>query len=181
MAIAELIWPDDRVVHIAEHGVRPDEVEEVCFGHPLVLRGRSAGKNPVYYVLGQTSVGRYLFCVVIGLPESRGYGVPGLRPTDDEKRGTTFQAVEKAPDMSKIPPIDSIENLARFWDTHDITDFEEDLEEMKEGVFDRGEQPIVRIRLRPEQAEALRRLAESRGMDEADLVKEWVSEKLRAS
>ena len=83
--------------------------------------------------------------------------------------------------MSKIPQIDSIEDLARFWDSHDITDFEDDLEEMEEGVFDRGEQPIVRIRLRREQAEALRRMAESRGMDEADLVKEWVSEKLRAS
>jgi len=83
--------------------------------------------------------------------------------------------------MSKIPQTDSIEELAQFWDSHDITDFEDDLEEMKEGVFDRGGQPIVRIRLRREQAEALRRMAESRGMAEADLVKEWVSEKLRAS
>ncbi len=83
--------------------------------------------------------------------------------------------------MSKIPQIDSIEELARFWDSHDLTDFEEDLEEVKEGVFDRSEQPVVRIRLHQEQAQALRRIAESRGMDEAELVKEWVSEKLRAS
>ncbi len=83
--------------------------------------------------------------------------------------------------MSKIPQFDSIEDLAKFWDTHDITDFEEELEEVEASVFDRGAQPVVRIRLRPEQAEALKRIAESRGMDEADLVKEWVSEKLRAS
>ena len=83
--------------------------------------------------------------------------------------------------MSKIPRIDSIEELAKFWDTHDITDFEDELEEVKEPVFDLGGEAVVRIRLGAEQAEALKRMAQSKGMDEADLVEEWVSEKLRAS
>jgi hypothetical protein len=46
--ITKLIWPDDRVEHIAKHGIQPHEVEEICFGRPLVLRGKSSGKNPVY-------------------------------------------------------------------------------------------------------------------------------------
>ncbi len=83
--------------------------------------------------------------------------------------------------MSKIPKIDSIEELARFWDTHDITDFEAEVQEVEESVFERGAQAVMRIRLLPEQAEALKRLAKSRGMDEADLIEEWVNEKLRAS
>jgi predicted DNA binding CopG/RHH family protein len=83
--------------------------------------------------------------------------------------------------MSKIPKIDSIEDLAKFWDTHDITDFEGELEEVREPVFDRGAEAVVRIRLPSEQAAALKRIARSKGMDEADLVEEWVSEKLRAS
>jgi hypothetical protein len=83
--------------------------------------------------------------------------------------------------MRKIPQIDSIEELAKFWDTHDITAFEEELEEVKEPVFDLGGEAVVRIRLRAEQAEALKRIAQSKGMDEADLVEEWVSERLRAS
>jgi flagellar biosynthesis/type III secretory pathway M-ring protein FliF/YscJ len=82
--------------------------------------------------------------------------------------------------MGKIPQIDSIEELAKFWDTHDVTDFEDELEEVEEPVFDRGTQAVMRIRLLPEQAEALKRIAQSRGMDEADLVKEWLNEKLRA-
>jgi len=82
--------------------------------------------------------------------------------------------------MSKIPQIDSIEELAKFWDTHDVTDFEDELEEVEEPVFERRAQAVVRIRLLREQAEALRRIAQSRGMDEAELVKEWVNEKLRA-
>lgn len=83
--------------------------------------------------------------------------------------------------MNKIPEIDSIEELAEFWDTHDITDFEEELEEAEEPVFERGTEAVMRIRLPAERAEALRRLAKSRGMDEAGLIEEWVNEKLQAS
>jgi len=86
MRIGELIWPEDRIAHIAEHGIRPHEVEEICFGYPLVLRGKSTGDNPVYYVLGQTAGGRYLFCVVIGLPDSRGYPVTARPMNEKEKR-----------------------------------------------------------------------------------------------
>jgi len=31
--------------------------------------------------------------------------------------------------------MDSIEKLAEFWDTHDLTDFEDELEEVTEPVF----------------------------------------------
>lgn len=35
-----------------------------------------------------------------------------------------------------IPQIASIQELANFWDTHDLTDFEDDLEEVAEPVFE---------------------------------------------
>jgi flagellar biosynthesis/type III secretory pathway M-ring protein FliF/YscJ len=89
--------------------------------------------------------------------------------------------VEEALGMKKIPQTDSIEELAQFWDTHDLTEFKDELEEVGEPVFDRGAQTVMRIRLLPDQAEALKRIAESRGMDQADLIREWVSEKLRPS
>lgn len=38
---------------------------------------------------------------------------------------------------TKIPQTDSIDELARFWDTHDLTDFEDELEEVQETVFQR--------------------------------------------
>ncbi len=75
MKIDFLLWPQDRVEHIARHGISPDEVEEVCFGYPYVQRAKSEGKNPVYYVRGQTEAGRYLLCVVINFPGRRGYPV----------------------------------------------------------------------------------------------------------
>ena len=89
MTIKELIWPHDRVEHIAAHGVRPTEVEEVCFGNSLVLRGRTEGANPVYYVLGQTDAGRYLFCVVIQFPDGKGYPVTARGMTDNERKRYT--------------------------------------------------------------------------------------------
>lgn len=85
MRIREFIWPHDRVDHIAKHGVTPEEVAEVCFGKPLVQRAKSKGKNPVYYVLGQTEAGRYLFCVVIAFPDGNGYPVTARSMTPKEK------------------------------------------------------------------------------------------------
>ena len=81
--------------------------------------------------------------------------------------------------MSKIPQMDSVAELARFWDKHDLTEFEDELEELKESVFDREELTVVRVHLQPEQAAALHRIAQSKGVADTDLVREWVSEKLR--
>ena len=36
-----------------------------------------------------------------------------------------------------IPKIDSINELAAFWDTHDVTEFSEELVEVSEPVFAR--------------------------------------------
>jgi hypothetical protein len=86
MTIRKLVWSDERVDHIARHGVTPDEFEETCFGRALTLRGKSEGQNPVYYVLGQTRAGRYLFCVVISFPDGNGYPVTARPMTERERR-----------------------------------------------------------------------------------------------
>jgi hypothetical protein len=51
-----------------------------------VLCGRSEGPNPVYYVLGQTDAGRFLFCVVIEFPDGYGYPVTARPMTGPEQR-----------------------------------------------------------------------------------------------
>jgi uncharacterized DUF497 family protein len=86
MRIDELLWPRERVEHIARHGVSPEEFEQACFSKPLVLRAKSYGENPVYYVLGQTDAGRYLFAVVIQFPDGKGYPVTARSMTEKEKR-----------------------------------------------------------------------------------------------
>ncbi len=86
MPISEVLWPEDRVDHIARHGVRPEEFEEVCFGAPLVLRAKATGQNPVYYLLGETEAGRPLFCVAIEFPGGKAYPVTERDMTTNEKR-----------------------------------------------------------------------------------------------
>jgi predicted DNA binding CopG/RHH family protein len=76
----------------------------------------------------------------------------------------------------RLPQTDSIQELARFWDTHDLADFEDELEEVQDPVFAR--ETLVKIRLLPEEVEAVKRLARSRGIGCTDLLREWVSEKL---
>jgi len=86
MTIEDFIWPEERVEHIARHGVTPEEVEEVCFGKSMVRRVKSEGENPVYYINGQTESGRYPFCVVIRFPDGNGYPVTAREMTAKEKR-----------------------------------------------------------------------------------------------
>ena len=40
----------------------------------------------------------------------------------------------------QLPQADSIDELATFWDTHDLTDFEGQMEEVDEVVFEPGKQ-----------------------------------------
>ena len=86
MPIWEVLWPEECVGHIGQHGVRPEEFEDLCFGVSLVLRAKATGPNPVYYVLGETDADRALFCVVIELPGGRGYPVTARDMTTKEKR-----------------------------------------------------------------------------------------------
>jgi predicted DNA binding CopG/RHH family protein len=81
--------------------------------------------------------------------------------------------------IERIPQTDSIEELAQFWDTHDLTDFEEELEEVTEPVF--VQEAVVKIRLQTQEVEAVKKVANSLGLDYTDLIREWVLEKVRTA
>ena len=78
-----------------------------------------------------------------------------------------------------IPQADSIEELASFWDTHDLTDFQDELEEVGEPAFDR--ETVVKIHLQAEEAEAVKQIAKSQGVGYADLIRQWVLERVHLS
>ena len=77
----------------------------------------------------------------------------------------------------KIPQTDSIQELAQFWDTHDLTDFEDELEEVTEPVFETK----VTVRLNPDEAEVVKTLANARGTSLTTRVQEWVAERIATS
>jgi len=78
--------------------------------------------------------------------------------------------------MAKIPTSDSIQELAAFWQHHDVTDFESELEEVSEPVFRRAY--IVGVPLTQDEHQAIRDAANRRGVDEAAVIHEWIKEKL---
>jgi predicted DNA binding CopG/RHH family protein len=87
--------------------------------------------------------------------------------------------MERLMNQPTIPQTDSIQELARFWDTHDLTDFEDQLEEVSEPVFER--EMTVQVHLKAQEAEAVKEVARLRGMSYGELIQEWVLEKIHAA
>jgi len=85
--------------------------------------------------------------------------------------------VEKEMKTSRLPKTDSIEELARFWDSHEITAFEGQLEEVTEPVFEPRRERMI-LRLEPDEVQAVEEIAKDRGVEQAELLREWVLEKL---
>jgi len=76
----------------------------------------------------------------------------------------------------RIPRTDSIQELAAFWQNHDVTDFEDELQEVQEAAFQRPD--VVGVPLTAAEHQALRQAAARRGVAEADLIHQWVKERL---
>jgi len=84
-----LIWLPAIVEKLAEkHQVEPHEVEEIFAETPRIFRGPK-GHYPhenVYYALGQTDGGRYLFVVFIRKIDGRILILSARDMTDRERR-----------------------------------------------------------------------------------------------
>ena len=85
----------------------------------------------------------------------------------------------KAMIKKQMPKTDSINELARFWDKHDITDFEDLLEEVTEPVFRKGKD--IQLHLEQDEMQSLEKLARQKGLKNNELIREWVLEKLHAA
>jgi predicted DNA binding CopG/RHH family protein len=80
-----------------------------------------------------------------------------------------------------IPITDSIDELARFWDSHEITDYEDELEEVDEEIFEIARKNIISIPLQSTDIAAIHTIATKRGISSTKLLTEWVREKIAAS
>jgi hypothetical protein len=79
----------------------------------------------------------------------------------------------------KLPKTDSIQKLAEFWDTHDLTDFEDELEEVAGPVFIRGTRgAAIKVPLQVREAKAVERMAQAKGLSREELVRDWVLKKI---
>jgi predicted DNA binding CopG/RHH family protein len=84
--------------------------------------------------------------------------------------------MERPMKKPKLPKTDSIQELAEFWDTHDLTDLEQDLEEVAEPLFAR--RTAIKVPLELLQVEAVERMAQAKGVSREELIRAWVLQKL---
>jgi len=86
--------------------------------------------------------------------------------------------MEKIIRRQRLPDTDSVEELARFWDNHDLTDFVDDLQEVREPVFVRAKGTSLSIQLQPAEAQRLKKIARSKGVMENTVLRQWILERL---
>lgn len=79
----------------------------------------------------------------------------------------------------RLPQTDSIRKLAEFWDTHDLTDLEDELEEVTEPVFVRRTRgTAINVPLEVGEAKTVERMAQAKGVSTQQLVRTWVLQKI---
>jgi predicted DNA binding CopG/RHH family protein len=76
------------------------------------------------------------------------------------------------------PKFASYEEEAHFWDTHDVTDYWEELEPVKMQFTKKPSKP-VNVRFDDDALRDIRTLALQRGIGATTLIRMWALEKLR--
>ncbi len=133
---------------------------QVSTGNPPGVRANGRGALPAGRATGQ----------------ERGDGPLHHGPTDDHQ-GKTLLPTETTGKMTKrLPTFRSDRQEARFWDTHDSTDYLDQLEDDLETVFVRPESGLIEIG--KETWQQLLREAKRRRTTPAALIRRWLKEKL---
>jgi hypothetical protein len=84
--------------------------------------------------------------------------------------------MEKTMKKQEPPKTDSVQKLAEFWDTHDLTDSSDELQEVAEPIFVRG--GAIKVPLEKRDIAAVERLAKSRGVSREQLLRSWVLQRI---
>ncbi len=78
----------------------------------------------------------------------------------------------------KIPTFKNYEEEAAFWDTHNVTDFLDELEPVKVNVT-KSLSSAISVRFPADVLEELRAVADENGVGPTTLIRMWVIERLR--
>jgi predicted DNA binding CopG/RHH family protein len=85
---------------------------------------------------------------------------------------------ENQPVKTRIPEFASREEEAQFWDTHDVTDYWDELKPVQVR-FAKNLSTGITIRLNPETLRKVRRLAQEKGIGPSVMIRMWVMERLK--
>lgn len=81
---------------------------------------------------------------------------------------------------SRIPEFKSLEEEAKFWDTHSFVDFEDELEDV-EIKFDlkKPKTETLIVRLQKDIKKEIEKIAQKRGLNVSTLARMWLMEKMQ--
>lgn len=79
--VRKLIWDSWNTKHIARHHVVPDEVEEICHGEPVVLRGQKKGR---LVLIGPTHDKRILAIILEAAGHGNYYPITAYKPDESD-------------------------------------------------------------------------------------------------
>ena len=85
--------------------------------------------------------------------------------------------------MSKIPKFKSEEEEAKFWDSHDLTNYLDEFEEVNEEIIitaKKRTKKLISIRMDEDIIVALKLAADKKRMPYQTLIQSWLVEKLNA-
>jgi len=78
----------------------------------------------------------------------------------------------------KIPEFKTLTEMADFWDTHSLTEFEDHLVEVKEPIFEHLRDRRITVTLDEEHYQRLQVIAEHEQLSPVSLVNEWVIQQI---
>lgn len=97
-----------------------------------------------------------------------------------EKKGKIYMKKKKA----KLPNFDKMtyQEEAHFWDTHSVTDFEDETEEI-EIVFELNQprDEMIMVRMQKHIKDRIEKIARSKGVNLSTLVRMWLLEKVQSA
>ena len=81
---------------------------------------------------------------------------------------------------TKIPKFETYEEEAHFWDTHNVTDFKDETENV-DIVFElsKPRNETLMVRIQKDFKEKLEKVARSKGLNVSTLARMWLMEKLQ--
>lgn len=81
---------------------------------------------------------------------------------------------------SRIPKFKTIEEEARFWDTHSFADYWDELEDVEVVVeLDKPRDETMILRVQKDVKDKIEKVARSKGLNLSTLARMWLIEKLR--
>jgi len=83
---------------------------------------------------------------------------------------------------NKIPEFKTIKEEAAFWDTHDVTDFLEEMDLVSGAYLPQADErkTVMTIRIAPSLKEKVEQVARSYDISTSSLVRMWIVDKLRS-